>query len=39
VTENSIVCDALFFDFMNLAAFAIDEPPAARVSALNAVAQ
>jgi hypothetical protein len=37
--EDSIACDTLFCDCKDLAAFAIDEPPTARVSALNSVAQ
>jgi hypothetical protein len=37
--EESIACDTLFCYCKDLAAFATDEPPAVRVTALNAVAQ
>jgi hypothetical protein len=39
VTEQSILCEAMFGHSKDLEAFAIDEPPAVRGSALNAVAR
>ena len=39
VGEQSILCEAMFGHSKDLEAFAIDEPPAVRVSPLNAVAR